>query len=222
MSHQTRTIVLASIAVIVAASLIAINPSIIGDAQAQMYANDYGYDSNYDSYSEPKKSFLTDIQKIKCVSSNVNVNGVDVTEIPQDNTAVVSADEGATTDAANTQNGNGLGDRINFERNLVNICVNVNDNEQIKVSPPQEEEQTCGFCFFRNVPLEVIDNIPNTVGIDGIGEVCEVLTNTSATTLPQAKINFVKSVLENAGATETEITNVLNCLADIGLLIRPF
>ncbi len=39
--------------------------------------------------------------------------------------------------AANTQNGNGLADRINFDRNLVNICVNVNENEQIRVTEPE-------------------------------------------------------------------------------------
>ena len=54
-----------------------------------------------------------------------------------------------STDAANTQNGNGLADRINFERNLVNICVNVNANEQVKVTPPPEEEEPspCENCF---------------------------------------------------------------------------
>ena len=41
-------------------------------------------------------------------------------------------------DAANTQNGNGLADRINFDKNLVNVCVNVNDNEQSKITPPGE------------------------------------------------------------------------------------
>ena len=49
-----------------------------------------------------------------------------------------SANEGAApADAANTQqNGNGL-DKINFDRNLVNICVNVNANEQIRITEPE-------------------------------------------------------------------------------------
>jgi len=138
MSHQTRTIVLASIAVIVAASLIAINPSIIGDAQAQMYANDYGYDSNYNSYSEPKNSFLTDIQKIKCVNSNINVNGIDITQIPQESNGLAATEAANEDEVANTQqNGNGgLGDRLNVEKNLVNICANLNSNDQLKVEEP--------------------------------------------------------------------------------------
>ncbi len=76
---------------IVAAGLMALSPSMIGNAQAQMYDNQYGYDNNYyqddNRYSydknEPKSSH-TDIQKIKCVNSNINVNGIDITKIPQD------------------------------------------------------------------------------------------------------------------------------------------
>jgi hypothetical protein len=113
----------------------------IGNAQAQMYANEYRYKNNYyqddNRYGYVKKdpkSSHTDIQKIKCVNSNINVNDIDVSQIPQDATVLAATNEGgaATADAANTQNGNGLADRINVERNLVNICVNVNDNEQTK------------------------------------------------------------------------------------------
>ena len=55
------------------------------------------------------------------------------------------------TDATNTQNGNGWGDKINFEKNLVNICVNVNHNQQVKVSTPPEEPPTCDECFTQNL-----------------------------------------------------------------------
>ena len=74
-----------------------------------------------------------DIQKINCVISNINVNDVDITQIPQDGTATAASNEGAA-DTANPQNGNGLADRINFDRNLVNVCVNVNHNEQLKTN----------------------------------------------------------------------------------------
>ncbi len=132
MTHQTKKIVLASITVIIATGLLALNPSIIGYAQGQMYGNyEYGYDNNY-----PKKSSPGDIQKINCVNSNINVNGIDITKIPEDTTATAAANEGIeAADASNSQNGNDF-DKINFDRNLVNICVNVNDNEQ-QVSPPE-------------------------------------------------------------------------------------
>jgi hypothetical protein len=143
MSNQK--IVLASITVMVAAGLLALNPSMIGNAQAQMYDNQYAYDNYYyqddNRYSYDKKdpkSSHTDIQKIKCVNSNVNVNGIDITKI-QDPTTLGAANNlaaneaGEGPDGTNTQNGNGVGDSINFDRNLVNICVNLNFNNQERI-----------------------------------------------------------------------------------------
>jgi hypothetical protein len=99
----------------------------IGNAGAQLYGDQYGYDNHQ------KKSSHTDIQKIKCVNSNINVNGIDIEKIPQDGVNGAGANEAGaegTADAANTENGNGLSDRINFDRNLVNLCVNLNFNNQ--------------------------------------------------------------------------------------------
>ncbi|MGE5862496.1 MAG: hypothetical protein ACM31H_01880 [Nitrososphaerales archaeon] len=153
-------IVLATITMIVAAGLLALSPSsMIGNAQAQMYDNQYGYDNNYyqddnsyyqddNRYSYDKKdqkSSYTDIQKINCGNSNVNVNGVDVTEIPRDNTALGAANEGGPQ-AANTENGNGFADRINFDRNLVNVCVNANGNEQTRVIGETQPPVTLFTC----------------------------------------------------------------------------
>ena len=123
-------IVFASIiGAILATSLIALNPSMIGNAGAQLYGDQYGYDNHQ------KKSSHTDIQKIKCVNSNINVNGIDIRQIPQNGPDAAAATneadaEGTAADAANTENGNGLSDRINFDRNLVNVCVNLNFNNQ--------------------------------------------------------------------------------------------
>ena len=59
--------------------------------------NQYGYDNNYykdyngyDYPKDPKKNSHVDIQKIKCVNSNINVNGIDITQIPQDANALNS------------------------------------------------------------------------------------------------------------------------------------
>ena len=128
---DNKMIVFASIiGAILATSLIALNPSMIGNAGAQLYGDQYGYDNHQ------KKSSHTDIQKIKCVNSNINVNGIDIRQIPQNGPEADAAAEAneagaeGTADAANTENGNGLSDRINFDRNLVNICVNLNFNNQ--------------------------------------------------------------------------------------------
>ena len=145
-------IVFASIlGAILATGLLALNPSTITSAVAELYADQYGYNSNYyqddNRYSydnnHQKKNSHTDIQKIKCANSNINVNGIDITQISQDSDGVAAANEGVGgADSANTENGNGLADRINVERNLVNICVNVNQNSQTHIEEPERSSLT--------------------------------------------------------------------------------
>jgi hypothetical protein len=46
------------------------------------------------------------MQKLKCVNSNINVNGIDITEILQNPTALAAANVGGaegTAEAANTK-----------------------------------------------------------------------------------------------------------------------
>ena len=140
-NNNNRMIVLASIVgAILATGLLALNPSMVGYAGAQMYQDHYGYDSNYyqddNRYSydnnHQKKSSHTDIQKMKCVNSNININGIDINEIPQDNNALAAESASEDGAAISQQNGNGQGDTINVERNLVNVCANVNSNNQVE------------------------------------------------------------------------------------------
>jgi len=217
-----KKIVLASIVAIVAAGLMALSPSsLIGNAQAQMYANDYGYDNNYyqddNRYIYDKKeskSSHVDIQKIKCVNSNINVNGIDITQIPQDDTATAAANEAA--DATGAQNGNGWADRINFEKNLVNICINVNDNEQVKVSPPEEEE-TCEDCF--SVLTEIQKNrLLNLVEASSIPAYCERLLDTPNSCQENSSvISALGSVPE---ITPDHISDIVQCLIDKGVIMQ--
>jgi hypothetical protein len=230
MTNQTK-IVLASITLIVAAGLLALNPSMmVGNAQAQMYDNQYRHDNYYyqddNRYSYDKKdpkSSHTDIQKIKCVNSNINVNGVDITQIPQDGTGLAAANEQAGPEGANTQNGNGLADRINFERNLVNICVNVNDNEQIKVTPPEEEEdQGCEECFASLTDvqeerlLEIVEaqlGIVRDIDLEDLCTILDLIENSRQET------GALGGILDEIGASNPAA--ILNCLADLGLILLP-
>ena len=81
---------------------------------------------------------------------------------------------------ANAQNGNGFADKINFNKNLVNICINVNVNEQSKISPPVEPETTS-----LTVNKEVFGC--NTFDTGDSGETrmrCEELQDDSSSWLP--------------------------------------
>jgi len=114
----------------------------IGNAQGQSYENSYQYgNDHYKVFPDQKKGSDVNVQKIKCINSNVNVNGIDITQIPQEPNGLATAANEATNEdgVANTQNGNGFGDRINFDRNLVNICANVNSNDQTKVEPLDQQ-----------------------------------------------------------------------------------
>lgn len=127
MSNNNK-VVLASIMLAVAASLLTLNPSMITTAQAEPYGDEYGYDKH------PEKTNVN-IQKIKCVNSNINVNGIDINRIPQD--FATTNELLGTEEAVNgEQNGDGVGG-INFERNLVNICANLNFNDQLRSDVPE-------------------------------------------------------------------------------------
>jgi len=121
--NNNNKVVLASIMLAVAASLLTLNPSMITTAQAEPYGDEYGYDKH------PEKTNVN-IQKIKCVNSNINVNGIDITQIPQD-FATTNELQGTEAAVNGEQNGDGVGG-INFERNLVNICANLNFNNQLR------------------------------------------------------------------------------------------
>ncbi len=224
-NNKNRMIVFASIlGAILATSILALNPSTITSAGAQMYGDhQYGYDSNYyqddNRYgydNHEKKSSHGDIQKIKCVNSNINVNGVDITEIPEDDFATTAAaDEGEEgTNAANSQNGNAF-DKINFDRNLVNICVNVNDNDQLKVQFPQRppiEIEGCEGCFITAIanspdPAQNAQNLIDTLENPGISItlVANVFVVHSLTELCQ-----VLDLAPTRGILENGVQNVID------------
>lgn len=128
---SNNKVLLASIMLAIGASMLTLNPSMFTTAQAQPYGDGYG--NGYDKHSEKTN---VNIQKIKCINSNINVNGIDVNEVPQGDglTASESANDEAATNGQ--QNGDGAGG-INFDRNLVNICVNLNFNNQQRSEVPE-------------------------------------------------------------------------------------
>lgn len=80
------------------------------------------------------KSSDVNSQQIKCVDSNINVNGIKIRQTPvhQASTAE-AANENAGPDVANTQKCNGFRHKINVYKSLVNICLNFNWNYQDKI-----------------------------------------------------------------------------------------
>ena len=135
-----QKVLLVSILTVVETGLLVLGSSMIMivNSQGQMYNYVYGPD-HYNVYPDPKKSSDVNIKKIECFNSNITVNGLDITQI-QDGAIVAAGPNGVYdgTDNRNTQNGNGFGDQINSDKNLENMYVNVNLNEQVKVNPFEE------------------------------------------------------------------------------------
>lgn len=129
MSNNNK-VVLTSIMLAIGASLLTLNPSMITTAQAQPYGDEYG--NGYDKH--PEKTNVN-IQKIKCINSNINVNGIDITQIPEE-TATTNDLQGTDAAVNGEENGDGVGG-INFNKNLVNICVNLNFNNQLRSDVPE-------------------------------------------------------------------------------------
>jgi hypothetical protein len=168
-NSNNRIIVFASIlGAILVTGILALNPSTITNAQAMPYGSEdydyrhsysdqYGDDSNYyqddNRYSYDKKDSKSshgNIQKISCVNGNINVNGIDISQIPEDNNVLAAANEGGAAEAANTQNGNGFAERINLEKNLVNFCINNNDNSQERQQQSESNGLTVGSLYIVN------------------------------------------------------------------------
>lgn len=229
---------------IVATCMLALNPSpMIANAGAQMYGDQYGYDTNYyqddNRYgydnNHQKKSSHGDIQKINCVNSIININGIDISQIPQDDTAVAAANEGGAegiADAANTQNSNGLADKINFDRNLVNVCVNNNDNEQTRVIPPPTDgneppASACATCFTDNMTpdqikamIPLVDDYFPVNPVTTLEEFCQILED-----IPNDidEGNAFLDLMQDPAVDLPLIPldNLRQCLGDLGVIEGP-
>jgi len=191
--------------------MLALKPSTITNAGAQIYDNQYKYDNNHQ-----KKGSHADKQKIKCVNSNINVNGIDVTQIPTDDLATAEAANEGGADATGAQNGKGWGDGINFDRNLVNVCVNVNDNEQINVSPPPDKDGSpCEDCFSCLTETQ-IGRLLSIVQATSIGAYCERLLLTPDSCGETDSVFFaLEDVL---GPDGIQIADISDCLVDADVI----
>ncbi len=106
------------------------------------YEKKYPHEKNY--YSEDKKyPFGKDhdkeykgvsAQKIKCINSNININDVDVSKYANGFGADATTAEALQGDENGFADGTGNGisgnGGIDIERNLVNVCLDINLNAQ--------------------------------------------------------------------------------------------
>jgi len=223
--NNQKLVLVSVILTVLATGLLALSPSINAQAQTYNYDNQYVYDDNNynNNYYSDSKSSHVEVQKISCVNVNKNINGLDVTEIPEDSTSTATANEQAG--AANAQNGKGLADKINFNKNLVNICVNVNVNNQVKVDTSPQLPETCEGCFSvlsdqeKTTVIFYANEVFQVETIHSILDLCDFL---QTSTLPKTTLGSnMAQILDNAGISIQDKDFILGCLEHLGLILGP-
>ena len=136
MTNKNRFLV--SIITVVAMGLLIFGSSVLIESVQGQY---YNYDPKADQYTGffpdlRNSSVDVNIQDINCFNGNININGIDITQIPQGDTnndvsAVKTSEISHDLVDTNAQEDNGSEDRTNFDGNYVNICINNNLNRQI-------------------------------------------------------------------------------------------
>ncbi|MDX1372446.1 MAG: hypothetical protein R3321_08240, partial [Nitrososphaeraceae archaeon] len=84
------------------------------------------------SYANDKhENSAVDVQEISCYNNNVNVNGIEINRTPVTGGTSTQIHEFGDDTNGNDIMNEVLDSGINIDRNLVNICANVNLNWQI-------------------------------------------------------------------------------------------
>jgi hypothetical protein len=108
-------------------------------------------------------------------------------------------------------------------RYLVNICVDVNLNEQVKISQSCEER-------FSILTQQVIDNLLDTIDaiLDSLQKEAEINTltdlfeflQTSTAITSQEKRELLFTALDSLSVPVEVINTILNCLEQLGIIVQ--
>jgi hypothetical protein len=196
-------------AILVAGTITAFFPSfMVGTAQAVPYP-----DMDREKKADKKS---VSVSSLKCNNINVNVNGLELDVFPQFLGGEVAATAAEGQTEANSFANNGDGSQINDFRF---ICINNNNNTVIEEEEPIPPTPLtpCEECF-SDLTEEQISEILRIERQLSLGNYCDFLQNTEDGFEETAG---VEGSLRAAGATETQIRNILDCLADLELIEFP-
>jgi len=133
-------------------------------------------------------------QSAKCDNTNVNINGINQEQIQRQSennhfdTSETEAQQLTPEEALNALTNNNNGEPLlNVERNIVNICINDNDNELTGIFRGQQESgnnnengpTTCEECFEEKLSDTSLDNFLGFLsGVGwGLTEFCNALAD---------------------------------------------
>ena len=224
LTKKTSAIFLATVLV---AGMIVISSPFSAYAQ-QQYQQDY--ESAYypsDPRMDDKSHSAKPGQKANCDNENLNVN--DLSQVQRQEQAIGNNVDDAAVDEATLDSQqltpeeafaaiNGNGDPlINAERNIVNICINSNDNTLTGTfTAEQNPPQTCVECFESFFTEAEIIALETGFG-DTLEESCDLAADVGV-----FESDFENRVEEILGPIEEErFNNLVECLIEAGIVIFP-
>jgi hypothetical protein len=168
-------------------------------------------------------------QSANCDDTNININGINQEQIQrqnQNNNFDAAATEAQQlspeeqTLKALTGNGESL---LNVERNIVNICINDNDNsfdaelfgtqEQTQEQLPPEP-QTCEECFRAFLSQDEIDAALPIFGGSSVENLCNLFMGGIV------QEQTFRNILQQAGVSAEDVDSLIDCLERIGLIFE--
>ena len=205
--------------------------NIYDKSQYQSYKPDYK--PKYPSYEkddrDKSKDSKFDINKIKCINNNVNINGNNIGDINVGNKGQAAYAEegylGAYSSGGSGYSGERYYDGYNKQdKGFECIINNNNTNINIAGGGNQTELLTCEECFTTNLNETQLENLtdvlssrPDIADLEGL---CELLSN--ATITNEIKLLALIVLFNEAGITDENILRkVLACLADLKLITLP-
>lgn len=208
---------------------------------------DNSYKSQYQSYKpdykpvkddkrDKSKDSKVDINKLKCINTNLNINGENAGNVSIGNKGA-AADGGYVGGGYSSVDGSegyGSGDGYyndGYNKNKKDNgfdCIINNNNTNINTvgSGNQTEPLTCEECFTENLSPGQLNNLTSVLSSSDLRDLeglCEALSNSTLTN--QQKIFLLSAIFISAGITiETDVDvvlRVLACLDELGLIIPP-
>lgn len=178
-------------------------------------------------------------QNANCDNTNVNINGINQEQIqrqsenynfePTVNGEDLKSDEeeGTLNTLTGTDDSQSL---LNIEKNIVNICINPNDNvQEVTVTQSQEQGQgggngdgptTCEECFEEKLSDTSLNNFLGFLsGVGwGLTEFCNALADQEGEGAIELAVTLNLKVVS---ISDSEIQAVIQCLKDIGFIPPP-
>ena len=179
----------------------------------------YGKDDRRDKSKDSSKS--NNINKIKCINTNLNINGNNAGNVSIGNKG---ADKGYLGAYSSGGNGGYGGEGFSKQdKDFECIINNNNTNTNLVGGGNQTEPLTCEGCFTENLNQAQLNNITLALSVSRVGNLeglCEQLSN--ATFTNTEKLVSLRALFDNASITDVDaILRVLACLEELRLIVVP-